>query len=181
MEKVVHLFETFKIIFYFKNFEPMKVRFGSNQIWARLILIRNSLKSFKPEPVRHLDPPISIHVPCRLPLFCTPTTVHRVPLARARTSAAHAPSPCVAHALPPSPVRQPAFAVSMHCRLQQCCSTAPNRDTPPAIHLPQCGLEHPFYSLPPPCGILPKQPHRCLPLVAPVPLHHSQSLEPSSS
>jgi hypothetical protein len=37
MEKVVHIFETFKTIFYFKNFEPGKVLFGSNQVWVCLI------------------------------------------------------------------------------------------------------------------------------------------------
>jgi hypothetical protein len=44
MEKVVHLFETFKNIFYFKILEPGKVMFGSNQAWERLILFQNSLK-----------------------------------------------------------------------------------------------------------------------------------------
>jgi hypothetical protein len=37
MDKVVHLFDTFKIIFYFKIFKPEKVLFGSNQVWACLI------------------------------------------------------------------------------------------------------------------------------------------------
>jgi hypothetical protein len=41
MEKIVHFFEIFKTIFYFKLLEPREIIFGSVNVWKKLNVLNN--------------------------------------------------------------------------------------------------------------------------------------------
>jgi hypothetical protein len=65
MDKVVHFFNYFKIIFYLKKIELRKVTYGSIKLWNDLNLNLNQIKLPPPGTVAG-GPPISLpaHLPC---------------------------------------------------------------------------------------------------------------------
>jgi hypothetical protein len=67
MEKVVHIFEIFKIIFYFKFLELRKIKFGSIKVWKNL----NIFKLF--EILKRARPPRGDHASRRIGARATST------------------------------------------------------------------------------------------------------------